>query len=215
MFTGLIEDIGRVVCRSPGSISIATNLEEMQRGDSLAINGVCLTIADIARSRGNSVVRADVSEETARRTTLGTIAVGARVNVERALRADARLGGHVVLGHVDATVRLLGMQRTGVQRLLQIELPRSLASLIVEKGSVALDGVSLTVASVEATSFTVAIIPATWERTTLSDRQLGDRLNLEADVFARYATSETRSRNSVTYELLQRTGFVAGKDTSS
>lgn len=188
VFSGLVAALGEVVqarptgggmklevrCRLPG--------EPLALGESIAVNGACLTVASL---QVDSFI-ADVSYETLRRTTLGRVRPGARVNLERALRLGDRLGGHLVLGHVDATTRLQNVRREGVFSLMRFGLPASLAGEVAEKGSVAVDGVSLTVARVGAGWFEVALIPTTLESTTLGERRVGDLVNLETDVLAKY-----------------------------
>ena len=161
---------------------------ELHRGESIAVSGVCLTVVE-QDARGFA---ADVSPETLRVTTLGGLSIGRRVNLERSLRADARLGGHFVLGHVDATTRVTSWEPQGDSWWLEIELPDALQSWVVQKGSIAIDGISLTVARLRQgsggqASLGVQIIPFTREHTTLADRHAGDRVNLEADIIGKYA----------------------------
>ncbi len=190
MFTGLVEDVGQVAAierRGPGSrlmVAPGRELEGLADGESISVSGVCLTLAGIPH-RGEPLAF-DVSPETLRRSTLRALRPGARVNLERALRADARLGGHFVSGHVDATIPVLSVDREGEFTTVGFGLPAELSRWLVEKGSIALDGISLTVASVDATRFDVAVIPETWKRTTLSERRPGDLVNAEADVLAKY-----------------------------
>jgi riboflavin synthase len=187
MFTGLIEDIGHVhgLAPSPGGFrlrlttALATGLAP---GDSLAVNGVCLTVTDAA----DDAVSADIGPETARVTTLGGLQVGDRVNLERAMRADSRFGGHFVQGHVDAVATLAAVRPEGESHWLTVAFPAPLAGLFVPKGSVALDGISLTVAALAPASFDVMIIPFTWVHTNLSSRRPGDTLNLECDMVGKY-----------------------------
>lgn len=193
MFTGLIESIGTVdrLDDSPAGRRIrvrAAVSSELQLGESIAVSGVCLTVVD----RDASGFAADVSPETLRVTTLGGLAVGGRVNLERSLRADARLGGHFVLGHVDATSRVSSWEAQGESWWLELELPDALAAWVVHKGSIAVDGISLTVARLRQgsggqASVGIQIIPFTCEHTTLADRRAGDRVNLEADIIGKYA----------------------------
>lgn len=164
----------RVMCLLPG--------EPTTPGESIAVNGACLTVATPVD--GGFV--ADVSAETLRRTTLGSLVAGMKVNLERALRMGDRLGGHLVLGHVDARARILEQRQEGVFKVLRLELPVPLAQEVAEKGSVAVDGVSLTVATLEPGWFQVAVIPTTLSSTTLGERRAGDLVNLETDVLAKY-----------------------------
>jgi riboflavin synthase len=156
------------------------------------VNGACLTV--VARRGTRFVV--DVSPETLRRTTLGALEPRARLNLERALRAGDRLGGHFVQGHVDGVGRLRTIRPDADWRLYQFEAPRSIASYLVEKGSIAVDGVSLTVFACDRSSFTVALIPHTLAETTLGERQPGDRVNVEADILLKHVASLLRHRRA-------------------
>jgi riboflavin synthase len=152
-------------------------------GESLAVSGVCLTVVPPLDPK---VLTFDVSPETLERTTLGGLAAGARVNLERALAAGDRLGGHIVAGHVDGTAEVLSVAKAGDSWTFTFSLPGALARYAVEKGSIAVDGVSLTIAALRAGSFDVAVIPHTFTETTLGDRERGDRVNLEVDVLGKY-----------------------------
>jgi riboflavin synthase len=187
MFTGLIEAIGEVqeVTPTPAGFrlrvttAIAANLVA---GDSLAVNGVCLT----AVSSDASGIHADISPETLRVTALGLLRRGALVNLERPLRADARLGGHFVQGHVDATGTIDDIRPDGDSHRLTIRFPAVLAPYIVSKGSITVNGISLTVAGVDDRRFDVQIIPYTWEHTNLHLAKAGDLVNLESDILGKY-----------------------------
>lgn len=187
MFTGLVEDIGtveRIDATEDGArLEIATKLAgELSAGDSVAVNGACLTAADVDGGR----FAADVMNQTLERTSLGPLEPGERVNVELPLRLGDRLGGHLVQGHVDGTGDVARVSDDGFARRLRIEAPEELRRFVVERGSVSVDGVSLTVAAVTERGFDVALIPETLERTTLGDASEGTRVNLELDVIARY-----------------------------
>jgi len=188
MFTGLIETVGRVVELRPEAglarLSVTSTLppEELSRGESVAVDGVCLTVVDCAGDR----FRADVVAETLARSTLGRLRPGSRVNLERALRVGDRLGGHWVQGHVDGTVRVAAVRHSGADHRVTLDLPAELRRYVALKGSVALDGVSLTVSGLAGGRVEVALIPETLERTTLGDLRAGDRLNVEVDLLARY-----------------------------
>jgi riboflavin synthase len=187
MFTGLIETtarIERVDARPTGCrLRIGTALGgELRAGDSVAVNGVCLT-ATRADATGFS---ADVSPETLRVTTLGALEVGRRVNLERPLLANGRIGGHFVLGHVDAVGTIEALRPDGESYWLSVIYPAPLASLFVHKGSVAVDGISLTIASLDGGRFGVQIVPFTFEHTALGDKHVGDTVNLEADIIGKY-----------------------------
>ena len=187
MFTGLIEAIGEVaeIKPTPGGFRLRLTTAiapEVVAGDSLAVNGVCLT----AVSSDADGIHADISPETARVSGLGALRRGAFVNLERPLRADARLGGHFVQGHVDATGTLEDIRAEGDSFWLTIRFPTLLAPYIVRKGSIAVDGISLTVAGVDDRHFDVQIIPYTWEHTNLHLAKQGDVVNLECDILGKY-----------------------------
>jgi riboflavin synthase len=189
MFTGLVEEVGTVRSVTPVGdgarvvIEAALVLSDAELGASIAVNGCCLTVVEFD---GDSWA-ADAVPETLERTNIGNLAPGDAVNLERPLAANGRYGGHVVQGHVDATATITSVTELddGSYRYT-FALPPSLAAYVVEKGSVALDGISLTVASVDATSFSIAVIPHTHEVTTLGRRTVGDAVNVEADVLAKY-----------------------------
>jgi len=189
MFTGIITAIGQVkiLDKKPGggcrvTISTPWNCDEIDLGASIACSGVCLTVV----AREGDCFTVDVSEETLAVSTVSSWECGHKINLERALAMGDDLGGHLVSGHVDGLAELLGITPDGDSFRLLLEAPHELAHLIAPKGSVALDGVSLTVNSVEGRVFGVMIIPHTWEMTTLGLRKPGDKINLEADMFARY-----------------------------
>jgi riboflavin synthase len=187
VFTGLIADLGSVtnIERDPdgATLEIATALAgELAEGDSVAVNGVCLTVTGVH----DGGFRAQAMEETLRRSSLDLLQAGSAVNLELALRADGRLGGHIVQGHVDGTGVVDGIQEEGFARVLSIDAPPELASYLVKKGSVAVDGVSLTVSELGDAGFSVSLIPETLARTTLGGIELGDRVNLEVDILAKH-----------------------------
>jgi riboflavin synthase len=187
MFTGLIEAIGEITEVKPTTAGFRLRLStalaaELANGDSLAVSGVCLTVV----SADNYGIHADVSPETARITTLGTIRRGTVVNLERPLRADGRLGGHFVQGHVDGTGTIDELRGDGESFWLTVRFPVNLAAYIVRKGSIAVNGVSLTVAGVDDRHFDVQIIPYTWTHTNLQTLKSGDAVNLECDILGKY-----------------------------
>ena len=188
MFTGIIEEIGslrRLATVPAGArleIGAAKVLEDAKLGDSIAVNGVCLTVV----AQGSDYFAADVSAETLRRTSLKAARVGARVNLERPLTPSARLGGHIVQGHVDGTGDLIEARQAGEGWVVRVGFPPELGRYIVEKGSIAIDGISLTVAALEAKWFEIAIIPHTWRATNLSTLERGAPVNLEVDIIAKY-----------------------------
>lgn len=188
MFTGIVETVGKVVgIESRGDLCRLT-LEApeiagaVRVGDSVSISGACLTVTAATAER----ISFDVVRETLARTSLGDLEMGARANLERAMRADARLDGHIVQGHVDETGSVARLERDGDDVRLHVETSPAFAELLVEKGSVAIEGVSLTVVGVREDGFDTALIPHTLAVTTLGDRRPGDRVNLEADVLGKY-----------------------------
>ncbi len=187
MFTGLIADLGSVRSVERDSdgatLEIATSLAgEIAEGDSVAVNGVCLTATVVHDGR----FRAQAMEETLRRSSLDSLKVGLPVNLELALRADGRLGGHIVQGHVDGTGTIERVREEGFARVLDIDFPAGLARYLVEKGSVAVDGVSLTVSELRDERFSVSLIPETLARTNLGEAEVGDRVNIELDILAKH-----------------------------
>jgi riboflavin synthase len=183
VFTGIVEERGTVLDDGARLTVEAPTVGNGARvGDSVSVNGVCLTVAE----RSGDVLRFDVTGETDARTTLGTLRPGDPVNLERPLTLATRLGGHLVQGHVDGVATVEAVHQDGSGSRLRVRVEGSLARYLVEKGSVAVDGVSLTVASVEATGFTVALVPHTLEATTLGRLRPGDRVNVEVDVLAKY-----------------------------
>ena len=187
MFTGLIEEIGTVVevARGRGlrlSIRASKVLEDLKPGDSIAVSGPCLTVEELRADR----FTASLLPETAARTTLGTLRQGAKVNLERPLRLGDRLGGHLVAGHVDGIAEVLAVRDRGETRLVEIECPPGFERYLVDRGSVALEGVSLTVVEPVGRRFSVALVGATLAATTLSALGTGDRVNMEADLLAKH-----------------------------
>jgi riboflavin synthase len=195
MFTGIVTHIGRVAATSDRGVRdllVATDMDPatVEPGASIAHSGVCLTVVE-KLERG---WRVQASGETLARTTLGGWRPGTSLNLERSLRLGDELGGHLVFGHVDGIGRLLGIEPEGESRRLVCTLPPDLAPLVAVKGSIAVDGISLTVNDVTAESFAVTIIPHTWEHTTLRDRRPGDAVNLEVDMLARYVARQLAFR---------------------
>jgi riboflavin synthase len=187
VFTGLVESTARVRSVEPDGDGVRLEVEtplaaELAQGDSISVNGVCLTAVDPTADR----FRADVMAETLRRSSLGPLGAGDAVNVELALRAGDRLGGHMVQGHVDGTGEVESVAEEGFARVVRIACAPDILRYIVEKGSIAVDGVSLTVAAVDGSGFSVSLIPETLERTTLGQADPGRVVNLEVDVLAKY-----------------------------
>jgi len=186
MFTGLVQDLGAVESVLPADGGVRLNLSSsvsgLRRGDSVSVNGVCLTAVET----GNGGFAADVMEETLRRSSLADLAEGDRVNIEAALRAGDPLGGHIVQGHVDGVGRVESVREEGIARVVRVGADGDLLRYVVEKGSIAMDGVSLTVSAVDDEAFEVSLIPETLERTTLGEAATGRKVNLEVDVVAKY-----------------------------
>jgi len=188
VFTGIIEELGRIASLEKLEQGMRLNIScslvasDTRDGDSIAVNGVCLTALNIMASSFS----ADVSPETLSRSTLGLLSVGSPVNLERSVTPSTRLGGHIVQGHVDARGRFVGVVDEGDFRTVTIGFPQELARYFVEKGSVAVEGISLTIAALRKDSFDIAVIPKTWQLTSLSSLKPDDALNLEVDVIAKY-----------------------------
>jgi len=214
MFTGIIEEVGRVTSISNEhdnrrlTVSASRLAKELKKGDSVAVSGVCLTAVEItSKSFG-----ADLAEETWNRTSFSRIKQGALVNLELPMRADGRFGGHIVQGHVDGTGKFLALNEIpGANNYwLHIEIPPELARYVIFKGSLSIEGISLTVAKIEGTQVTVAIIPHTTEMTNLKSLKPGDPVNLEVDMIAKYVEKRMQGDSanpSITIERLVREGF--------
>lgn len=220
MFTGIVEAIGAVAAiRSAASegkiltIQTGLDLSESRIGDSIAINGVCLT-ATALKSGEQSTFQADVSPETLARSTLGMIRIGDVVNLERALRLSDRIGGHLVSGHVDGIGRIRSIRNRGNAILMDFSIDSGLSRYIVEKGSIAIDGVSLTVNEIGDTHVEVSLIPHTAKMTTLGLKSIGAAVNIETDVIGKYVerlllkSKETGRRQGIDMDLLARSGFL-------
>ena len=214
MFTGIIEEVGSVVSIQRSSsksfirISARKVLEDVHLGDSIAVNGVCLTVTHF----GGGVFRADVMNETLNRSSLGSLTNGSPVNLERAMAANGRFGGHIVSGHIDGTGIITDIKNDGIAVWYTVSAAPELLRYIVEKGSIAIDGISLTVAKVTDTSFSVSIIPHTAAQTILSTKKTGDTVNLENDIIAKYAEklmkpAETPKTGGITMDFLAKNGF--------
>ena len=188
MFTGIVEELGRVVDVNSGDASATIRIagptvtSDARVGDSIAVNGVCLTVT----SSTDGEFTADVMLETLRRSSLGQLAAGSPVNLERPLTLGSRLGGHLVQGHVDATAEIVGRTPGEAWEVVRVALPDDLSKYVVEKGSITVDGVSLTVSSLGSDWFDVSLIPTTLDLTTLGRKAVGDLVNLEVDVVAKY-----------------------------
>ena len=217
MFTGIIEEIGTVRRIERGAagarltIAAKTVLEGTELGDSIATNGVCLTVVSMT----SDSLSADVMAESLRRSSLGALQTGSPVNLERAMPLNGRFGGHIVSGHIDGTGTIASQKREDNAVWVTVRAPAALLRYIVEKGSIAIDGVSLTVAAVDETGFAVSIIPHTGAQTILLDKKAGETVNLECDVIGKYvekllapyAPTDKAAPSGITMEFLAQNGF--------
>ena len=218
MFTGIIEETGTVTGTKKGAnastltISGAVIFDGLELGDSVSVDGVCLTVSGLS---GKSFT-ADVMNETLNRSNIGGLSAGSKVNLERAMPADGRFGGHMVSGHIDGTGFIADIKKDGVAVLYRIEAPAKILKYIVEKGSIAIDGVSLTVTAVSDVDFGVSVIPHTVNVTTLSLKTVGDKVNLENDIVGKYVekllTTQRADggKSNITMEFLTEFGYAGG-----
>jgi riboflavin synthase len=208
MFTGIVEEMGRIVAinrterRVSLNIKVATIYSDIKVGDSISINGTCLTIAYI----NGDILSFDVIEETLSRTNLGELKINDSVNIERSLRADSRIGGHFVSGHIDYQGRILEVLKGSEGAGLKISLPDEFSKFVVEKGSIAVDGVSLTIAGITRNSFTVYLIPHTLKNTTLGNMKKGSSVNIEVDFLAKYLAKQTQKASLE--DLLKKYDYI-------
>lgn len=216
MFTGIVEEKGKVKSIKKGAksamLSIEGNkiFEDVHLGDSIAVNGVCLTVTSYSKN----VFTADVMNETLKRSSLGSLKNGSEVNLERAIAANGRFGGHIVSGHIDGTGVISDMSKDDIAIWVTISTTAEILRLIVEKGSIAIDGISLTVARVSNTDFAVSVIPHTGANTTLLDKKVGDVVNLENDITGKYiekllglSKEEKKPESRITKDFLTKYGF--------
>ena len=216
MFTGLVEELGRLKRLQQGSawgkitVEAKKVLDNIQLGDSIAINGVCLTVVDFTAND----FTADVMAETLEKSNLGSLKPGTQVNLERALRPTDRMGGHIVQGHVDGIGHIILDEQIGIARLIKIETSPNVLAFIVSKGSIAIDGISLTVVEIKDNWFSVSLIPHSAAMTTLGFKKRGDQVNLETDIVGRYLykflnhTPEAPSSRSIDLRFLAESGFL-------
>jgi riboflavin synthase len=205
LFTGIVEEVGTVRALGSGRLSVSAGrvLEKTRLGDSIAVNGACLTVTAL----DSASFTVDVMPETLRHTNLGLLRPGSSVNLERALMVGGRLGGHFVQGHVDATGKVMALKAEGDAVIARFAAPPEVLRYVVEKGFVAVDGVSLTVVSSDGTSLSVSLVGYTLKQTTLGSRRVGDAVNLEADIIAKYVEKTGEGRGGVTLEFLADHGF--------
>jgi len=212
MFTGIVEELGtvKIFQREAGAarlaVSASTVLDGTALGDSICVDGVCLTVVNITKNDFS----ADIAVETLNVTNLGELKIAMHVNLERALQLSARVGGHLVSGHVDAVGRIREKRPEGNGWRLTFDVPAQTLRYVIKKGSVAIDGISLTVAEVDRSGFSIAMIPHTARVTTLGSKSAGDRVNIETDIIGKYVERllSGRIENSVSLELLRKSGFA-------
>ena len=208
MFTGIIEDLGAIVNVDKKNVTASTKLSDINIGDSVSVNGVCLTVIKIQTKSDNEyLITFDVSEETFSKTNLGKLKINNKVNLERALKTGGRFGGHFVNGHVEGIGKILSVKRLANSEVWEFSNPGDLSRYIVEKGSIAVDGISLTVTERKVGSFKVSLIPHTLNNTTLSFKKTGDTVNLETDVISKYVFQNTE-RRGITMEKLRKAGYL-------
>lgn len=222
MFTGIIEEMGIVKSIKSKVITIEANkiFDDLKLGDSVAVNGTCLTVSSFEGKTSPKIFNADITSETLSRTNLGNLKSGFKVNLERALTLNGRLGGHIVLGHIDGVGIIKNISKNAEDIELTIEVPTNLIKYIIEKGSVAVDGISLTVAKVNKNYFSVAIIPHTLKETILYYKKAGDKVNIENDIIGKYVEkllsfnninknndNKNSNINNINMEFLIKNGF--------
>lgn len=213
MFTGIVEEIGTVKSVQSKVITIEANkiFDDLHLGDSVAVNGTCLTVSNF----DNKIFNADVTQETLNRTNLGSLKNGSKVNLERAMTLSGRFGGHIVSGHIDGVGSIKSMKKDDNAIIFTIEVPKHLMKYIVEKGSVAVDGISLTVASLTDNTFSIFLIPHTLKETVLYYKKEGDKVNIENDVIGKYVErlltfkedNNDSKKSNITMEFLLKNGF--------
>jgi len=207
VFTGIVEEVGRVTSAQSGKLTIAASdvLCGIELGGSIAVNGVCLTIT----SFNTSSFSVDIMQETLKQTNLGLLTVGDEVNLERPLTLEKLLGGHLVQGHVDDTGRVASILRDGGEMLVRFEAPPEVIHYIVKKGFIAVDGISLTIVDFDTSSFQVSVVEYTQKHTNLGSRRVGDLVNLEVDIIAKYVERLSQThRPGITAGFLQEHGFL-------
>jgi len=207
MFTGIVEEVGTAKSLQGARLTISATevLKGTKLGDSIAVNGTCLTVTNI----GHNTFSVDIMPETMRRTNLGALLPGQGVNLERSLAADGRFGGHFVQGHVDGTGKIISMVPEGEALLMEVAAPPDIMRYLVEKGYIAVDGISLTIIRCDVTSFAVSLVAYTQKHTTLGGKRVGDVVNLEVDIMAKYVERMgVESKSGVSLEFLGEHGFL-------
>lgn len=207
MFTGIVEEIGNVVSIEKHIIKIEALkiFEDIKLGDSISVNGACLTVSAFS----HNIFSADITDETLKRTNLGELKFGSKVNLERAMPLNGRFGGHIVSGHIDGIGFIKDMKKNNNSIILEISTSNDLMKYIVEKGSIAIDGISLTIAKLYSSSFSIAVIPHTLKETTLYYKKKGDNVNLETDIVGKYIERflHFKDRSNIDMNFLLKNGF--------
>lgn len=208
MFTGIIEELGQIISTSSDEITIKCHkiIEDVKIGDSISVNGICLTV----KSFSDDIFSANVSKETQKVTTIKTLKAGDSVNLERALTLNTRLGGHIVTGHIDTVGTVSKVSKLSEYNELTVTFPESFKKYFTKKGSISIDGISLTIADCGDDFVTIAIIPHTYNNTTLKHRKSGDFVNIEFDILAKYVEKNLNSRDNynITTDFLAQNGFM-------
>ena len=207
MFTGIIEDIGKVIDITSSQIQIETCLDDIKTGDSIAVNGVCLTVTKISKKN----LSFDYSPTTSDITNVSLLKKNSLVNLERALTLQTRLGGHIVSGHIDTSTKIVDIKKNGNFYFISFAVNEIIKKYVVKKGFIAIDGISLTVAENNEQSFSVTMIPETFNKTIFHTRKTGDIVNIEIDIFAKYVEklfNEKEDKKEITIDLLKENGFI-------
>ena len=207
MFTGIVEEIGKVSLIQPNRLTVkaAKVLEDTEPGSSIAVNGICLTVTDFTANSFS----VDIQPETLRRTNLGYLKAGDEVNLERAVALGGRMGGHLVQGHIDDTGEIASIRQEQKSKLMTVAAPHPLMRYMAIKGFIAMDGLSLTIAEINADTFMVSLVEFTQKKTTIGKKKVGDTVNLEVDIIAKYVESLSKpAGNGVTFDFLQEHGFL-------
>jgi len=208
MFTGIIEDIGKVKKFSDSKLTIETSLDDIKTGDSIAVNGACLTVTSIE----GKFLSFDYSPTTADITNISILKKDSPVNLERALKLNSRMGGHIVSGHIDTTAQITDIKNSGRFYIISFDSNDLIRKYAVSKGFIAIDGISLTISEINANSFSVAMIPETFKRTVFNSRKIKDTVNIEIDVLAKYTEkillNKNKQNKDITVDLLKENGFI-------
>jgi len=207
MFTGIIEDLGEVKKNVNTELSIITKIVEIKPGESIAVNGVCLTVT----SYKSQVISFDLSEETLKKTYLSELKVEDKVNLEQALKIGDRFGGHFVTGHIEGVSKILSIKQENFAKIFEFSYPKEIGRYLIPKGAIAVDGISLTSVEVKPSSFTVSVIPYTLKNTTLGFKKVGDSVNLEPDILAKYIENfikNKKTKKEITLNFLKKVGYL-------